>query len=256
MIRVGLTMVCTVLVSVCAFAQGPRPRMGRPSGDFALIRGEFGAANKVVQGAPYSAKAVTQFTQTMADGNHIQRITTASIVRDSQGRTRTERSLEAIGALSATGRATPTVVIFDPVAGMSFVLNFSNKTVRQEAIHTPPGGPEGRLRQPNLAVASKTEDLGTQIVQGVSAQGKRVTRTIPAGQDGNERAIDIVTETWYSPELQVVVMSKSSDPRYGETSYQLTNISRAEPDPALFTVPSDYTIQQRPTRPRGPAPAQ
>ena len=69
--------------------------------------------------------------------------------------------------------------------------------------------------------AAKTEDLGTQVMQGVSAQGKRVTRAIPAGKEGNEKEIDIVTETWYSPDLQVVVMSKTSDPRFGESVYQL-----------------------------------
>jgi hypothetical protein len=230
--------------------------MGRGPGDFAFIRGEFGVANKVVQSAPYTAKAVTQFTQTLADGNHIQRTTTASIARDSQGRVRTERSLEAIGAHSASGGRAPTVFIFDPVAGMSHVLNTSERTVREMPIHTLPSGGFGG-RQRNQAEL-KTEDLGTQVVQGVMAQGKRVTRTIAAGREGNERAIDIVTETWFSPDLQVVVMSKTSDSRFGETLYQLTSISRAEPDPALFTVPADYIMQQERARPRrgGPAPAQ
>ncbi len=63
------------------------------------------------------------------------------------------------------------------------------------------------------------------MIQGVSAQGKRVTRAIPAGKEGNEKEIDIVTETWYSPDLQVVVMSKTSDPRFGESVYQLNAIS-------------------------------
>ena len=103
--------------------------------------------------------------------------------------------------------------------------------------------------------AAKTEDLGTQTIQGVSAQGKRVTRAIPAGREGNEKEIDIVSETWYSPDLQVVVMSKTSDPRFGESVYQLNGITRAEPDPALFTVPSDYTVTQgRPMMHRGPGP--
>ncbi len=104
--------------------------------------------------------------------------------------------------------------------------------------------------------APKEEDLGAQVIQGLTAQGKRVTRTIPAGQVGNQRPIDIVTETWYSPDLQVVLMSKTSDPRFGETVYQLNHINRAEPDHSLFTVPSDYTVQQgRPTNP-GRRPAQ
>jgi hypothetical protein len=228
-------------------------------GDFSLVRAEFGMSNKVVPGAPYSAQAVTEFSQTMADGNRIQRTTTGSIARDSQGRTRAERSFGAIGALSAQRGAGKTVMIFDPVASKSYVLEPESRTARStpipaahsnEAAHAHEGPPR------NMASA-KTDDLGTQVMQGVNVQGKRVTRVIPAGKEGNEKEIDIVTETWYSPDLQVVVMSKTSDPRFGETVYQLSGLNRAEPDPALFAVPSDYSVKEgRPMGPmmrRGPA---
>ena len=68
----------------------------------------------------------------------------------------------------------------------------------------------------------------------------RTTRTISAGEIGNEKPIEIVTEVWTSPDLKTIVMSKRSDPRSGEQTFRLTNISRAEPDPALFTVPADF----------------
>jgi hypothetical protein len=245
------------LFALSLFAQPPGPRMGR--GDFALVRPEFGMSNKVVQGAPYSAQAVTEFTQTLSNGDHIQRTTTATIARDSQGRTRMERSFGAIGALSAERGTGKAVMIFDPVAGKSYVLDANNHTARSTPI------PAERLnatfharREPQSA---KTEDLGTQVIQGVSAQGTRITRVIPAGREGNEKEIDIVTETWYSPDLQVVVMSKTSDPRFGDSVYQLNAISRTEPDPALFTVPSDYTVKEGRPFPggrgrRGPAAAQ
>ena len=90
----------------------------------------------------------------------------------------------------------------------------------------------------------KMEDLGTQVMESVTVQGKRVTRTIPAGQIGNERPLQVVTETWYSPDLQAVVMSKTTDPRSGESVYKLTGVSRAEPDHSLFEVPSDYTVSE------------
>src|SRR6202011_304482 len=90
----------------------------------------------------------------------------------------------------------------------------------------------------------KTELLGTQIIEGVSAEGKRVTETIAAGKVGNERAIEVVNETWYSAELQTVVKSRHSDPRTGDVVYSLTNISRAEPDPTLFQVPADYKVRE------------
>jgi hypothetical protein len=92
----------------------------------------------------------------------------------------------------------------------------------------------------------KTEDLGKQNIEGVEAEGTRTTTTIPAGEIGNDRAIEIVSERWYSPELQVVVMTRHSDPRMGDTTYKLTNISRTEPAKSLFEVPADYTIKEGP----------
>ena len=89
----------------------------------------------------------------------------------------------------------------------------------------------------------KKEDLGKQLIEGVEAEGTRTTITIPAGEIGNERAIEIVSERWYSPELQLVVMTRHSDPRMGETTYKLTNINRNEPAKSLFEVPADYTIK-------------
>jgi len=90
------------------------------------------------------------------------------------------------------------------------------------------------------------EQLGKQNIGGVEAEGTRTTVTIAAGEIGNERPIEIVSERWYSPELELVVMTRHSDPRTGETTYKLTNINRAEPAKSLFEVPSDYTIKEGP----------
>jgi hypothetical protein len=234
------------LVATSLFAQGPGRHLGpRGEGDFALMRAEFGVPGKVVAGAPYSAQAVTQFTQTLANGDHVQRTMTASIARDSQGRTRVDRSISSVGALSAgAGVHARAIVIHDVVAGVSYALNPSTRTGSSMQIRTRPAGSEQardrRAASANSA-AAKTEDLGTQVIQGVSAQGTRVTRVIAAGQEGNEKEIDIVTETWRSADLQVIVQSKTSDPRFGETTYQLTGLNRTEPDPALFTT-AGYTI--------------
>jgi hypothetical protein len=91
-----------------------------------------------------------------------------------------------------------------------------------------------------------TEDLGSQTIEGVPATGVRTTRTIPAGQIGNEKPISIVTDVWTSPDLKTIVYSKRNDPRMGEQTFQLTNITRAEPDPSLFTVPADFKIIEGP----------
>lgn len=106
------------------------------------------------------------------------------------------------------------------------------------------GGPGGKgMRKEG---AGQTESLGTQLIEGVEAEGTRHKITIAAGEIGNERPIEIVSERWYSSELQAVVLSRRSDPRMGETSYRLTNISRAEPDRALFEVPADFTVSDSP----------
>ena len=89
----------------------------------------------------------------------------------------------------------------------------------------------------------KQESLGKRSVEGVEAEGTRETVTIPAGEIGNERAIEIVNERWYSNELQTVVMTRHSDPRFGETVYRLTNINRGEQPKTLFEVPGDYAVK-------------
>ncbi len=271
MIKPRYSIALPLILSMAAFGQPAAPGVGRRdpglappgSGDFAFVRGEFGITNQVVQGAPYTADSITEFTRTLADGNRIQRTTTSFVARDSEGRTRTERTLATIGPLAASPRGPlKTVFINDPVAGLGYVLDPDNRTARQ--MPAPFGsdarkgasrlGPQAfgpdRRAQPG---STRSEDLGAQTIQGLNAQGRRVTRTIPAGAAGNQRAIDSVTEIWYSAELHVIVMSKTSDPRFGESRYQLTNINRAEPDRSLFIVPQDYTLERGRSHPGGRA---
>lgn len=92
------------------------------------------------------------------------------------------------------------------------------------------------------------EELAQQVIEGVAATGTRTTTTIPAGTIGNAQEIRVISEQWFSPDLQVLVMTKHSDPRSGENTYKLTNIVRAEPDPSLFVVPPDYTVKARGVR--------
>ena len=94
-----------------------------------------------------------------------------------------------------------------------------------------------------------TEKLGKQTVEGVEAEGTRTTITIPAGTIGNERPIEIVSERWYSAELQTVVMTRHTDPRSGESVYRLTNIERADQPHTLFEVPADYQMKEGPAAP-------
>lgn len=102
--------------------------------------------------------------------------------------------------------------------------------------------------QPEEKPEDKSESLGKESIVGVAADGTRTTTTIPANAIGNERAIDIVRERWYSPDLQIVLRSKQEDPRFGETTYEVTKLDRTEPASSLFEVPSDYKINTADTR--------
>jgi hypothetical protein len=96
-----------------------------------------------------------------------------------------------------------------------------------------------------MSGTATSDSLGQEMIAGVPATGTRTTTVIPAGKIGNQLEIKIVSEQWFSEDLQVLVMTKHSDPRSGETTYRLSNISRAEPGAGLFEVPPDYTVKDR-----------
>jgi len=223
---------------------------GGPDDAIGFVGFEEDLGGKTISGAPFSATVSTQTTQTLSDGNHINRTSSGSIARDSQGRTRREMSLPAIGGWGTSGQAAPHVVfINDNVAGARYVLQPDKKVARKMAWrqHGRDGGPpRSEARRGGDQSSVTTTSLGTQTINGVTAEGTRTTRTIPAGAIGNANAIVITNERWYSPDLQIVVMSKRSDPFMGETTFQLTNIQKQEPDAALFQVPSDYSVKQGP----------
>jgi hypothetical protein len=227
-----------------------------------------GVPGGVVTGAPYSAEQVTEHVQTLADGTHItQPAQTTKLYRDSAGRTRTERSFPLPPGVLSKGSDTPSFIeIFDPVAGAHYTLEPRNHTARRMSMPSPPppppppttasGAPASRMiRQPAQRSAQSDppsqgqpprpqfsrESLGTQT-EGVPAEGSRTTVTYPIGAVGNDGPITTITETWTSSELKMVVLSKNSDPRSGESTTRLTNISRAEPDPSLFQIPADYDV--------------
>jgi len=107
------------------------------------------------------------------------------------------------------------------------------------------GGGGGRGGAMTAVGGGARETLDPQNIEGLNATGTRTTTTIPAGQVGNAQELKIISEQWFSDELQVLVMTKHRDPRSGETIYRLRNVLRAEPDPSLFTLPADYTVQER-----------
>jgi len=302
------TKILVVLIfagAVCVLAQEKGDVVYRTAG----VVGAGGLSVEVnrapVVGAPYSATTTNEHVQVLADGNRIVQTSTGTTARDSQGRTRQDTALPAIGNLSAAN-APHLVFIQDPIAQKSYTLNLIEKTAdvmlmrfegttaagekfliqmddkeptvvsgqasaiatqkimtgdaqktisEQAQVSTEDPGPQTIAAQKMSVYSQKVatgnaqvsrEDLGTQAMEGVVVTGVRMTRTIPAGQIGNEQPINIVTEVWTSPELKTVIMSKRSDPRMGEQTFRLTNITRAEPEPSLFAVPPDFRIVEGP----------
>jgi hypothetical protein len=227
----------------------------------------------VVLNAPFSADAVTTVTQTLGDGTKIEQRTTAKWYRDSTGRVRREQTVIGIDRLNPQGQP-QTTITFDTVPNdpMPYSLNPANRTARRTprgvqwfsvggdarlnyglSLSTGAGGfgparwytsetMRGQIASVPSDVRPIEESLGTRQIEGVKATGRRSTTTIPAGRIGNDRAIQIVEEQWESPELNMVISSRFSDPRTGVVEYRLTNINRSEPRADLFTVPADYTV--------------
>lgn len=239
----------------------------RQEGTFKLLGSRVGIG-KVVKGAPYSATAITEHKQTLSDGNQIIQKNEATYYRDSEGRTRIDQKLKTIGKWTTTGEPPRIITIFDPVAGNYYSLDPRTRIAlmdvrrvqkgpdpkpRPEPKPEPLAGPKPKeIKKPELdqhivtqqssGREKKKESLGTQVIEGVSAEGTRQTVTIPAGEIGNVSPIEIIDENWYSPELQVPVTTRHHDPRSGDTIYRLTNINRSEPARSLFEVPADYRI--------------
>lgn len=325
------------------------------SGDsaFQFFSQEKSFDNRLVTGAPFSADVVSETAQTLSDGTRIFQRSEGRIYRDSQGRTRSERTYQ----IGATSEQKQIINIYDPVHGLSYRLDSETRIARKsfyprhappqpptpvsssapvnatdsrkgnaprvtpgEAIkkiqpHYPPiakaanaSGPvqvqvlvdevgavfeayavsghpllwdaavqaargwvfkpsevSGRAvktrgiltfnfelideaSSPAQSAKSVTkpttnaERLDKRMVEGLECEGERWVTTMPAGAIGNDREIKTVNETWYSPELKITILSRRSDPRFGESSYSVTNITRSEPYTELFQPPSDYKL--------------
>jgi hypothetical protein len=209
-------------------------------------RFEMGLMGKTVTGAPYSAQIVSERNQTLSDGTHLTQKSSGAIYRDSSGRVRREKSMPALGSLTGSAQTPSAVFISDPVAGYHYVVHPDTKTVDRMPMPPAGAGKDRASRRLGNGAQVTTESLGTQTIEGVTAEGTRITKTIPAKTIGNDKAIQIVTERWYSQDLQIYVLVKHSDPWMGESSMRLTNITRTEPAASLFAVPSDFAVNDRP----------
>jgi hypothetical protein len=264
-------------VGIC-FAQSTIQLQNGPStgGPFSANAGTGQPfSGKVVTGRPFTAEFEVETDQTLADGSHVTGRQSLTVARDSQGRTYREE----IPGTPASGSSAPKVVyISDPVAKVNYVLGpdrAAHKTpmlslaaqagaatistsggsarLSLQTFATSYGGGTGpvqvgaqsaRPAQQLAPGAIDTKQLGSQVITGFTADGTGTTLTIPAGQVGNQNPLVIVTERWYSQDLEATVLAKHSDPRFGASSYQLSSVQQIEPPATLFQIPSGYTIEE------------
>jgi hypothetical protein len=228
---------------------------------------------QLVRNSPFSATLLVESTVRQPDGATSTKTTTSLLYRDKKGRTRSDRFGEQQVDPAALESVTPhSSVINDPVAGFTYTLDHAHTSARRSAFVYQPketagesagqtqatsarqhflpmpassGGENNGLSAGTAAgsSAAKTESLGTREIEGVLAEGTRVTMTLPAGAHGNEHPIQYVSERWYSLALQTVVLLKRSDPQGGETTYRLININLGEPSTSLFTMPANYKVR-------------
>jgi hypothetical protein len=278
--RTSLLLAMGLACQAALFAQTQPSAMGFQRAD-SLAAGRGGRGINIVPllrpetGKPFSAMVTTQTTQTLVDGTHVSQTTTMLEYRDADGRTRTEP--EKPVAWNIEIRDPVAGVMYGLNPGNKFAVKIVMPATPARPASPPvAGGRGGRsgggaadsgsdktalvrqaLQELNGAVAAiqaakdeakdnggnvTVEDLGTLTVNGVPARGTRVTTIVPVGAIGNDKQFRSVSERWFSPDLNVLIRSISTDPRFGTTTYELTNISRQAPDPSLFQVPADYRV--------------
>jgi hypothetical protein len=221
-----------------------------------LVLGGCGGGS-LFTGCPFSATIESESTQTLADGTHVQRKFKSLLYRDSAGRIRYE-----MFAPTDPDREFPEapnmIHIFDPVAGFWYILTPEPAVASRHRLDDPatsleqdnkpqhssaPAPVSASVRTPNPEPV--VERLGSQLMEGFSVTGRKITTTIPAGAEGNDRVLTLVTEIWESSVMGVTLLKKSSDPRSGDLVRRMTNLKETEPDAALFQVPPDYMIRER-----------
>jgi len=212
-----------------------------------------------VTGAPYSAVRTTTHVETLANGATITHTSQVKEARDSSGRTYFATVPDpAEGARGARSF----VRVFDPVNRES--ITWSSTSKQATVMHLPDpsqfqargmaaGASHGPGRFRGNSADAKTEDLGSKTLNGLVVNGTRTTRVIPAGAQGNSEALTVTHETWVSADLKLEVERIDTDPRFGTTTVEVSNINQAEPNAALFQAPAGFTVNERTMGQRGPA---
>jgi len=207
-----------------------------------------------VLNVPYSAQRRFTSVEKLADGTINRSESGGSEARDSKGRTYSsgERHWTYLDGKKNVLKSEMLYRIHDPVANTDTKWDSSSKEVR--VIHWPQSAPEDNAsktlcpavcnQDTMTALGTKIEKLGVKTIGGVVVEGTRSTYTVPAGQNNNDQPVNVVHESWYSPELKIVILETNDDPRSGRTRNELVDIVRGEPDVTQYQPPADYIVRE------------
>jgi hypothetical protein len=243
-------MIAWILLSLFGYtviAQTQHPNCPQSGKGYGIA----GAAASLT-GCPFSATVEGEIKQRLPDGTRIEKNLKALVYRDSAGRIRYEM-YPLIDRAKDFPEAPNMIHIFDPVAGFWYILTPEPPTASrhrlEERAATSEEDKNPQQSSPQISASvrllnsqSKEEQLGIKVMEGLSVIGRKITTTIPAGAESNDRLLTIVTEVWESSVMGITLLKKSSDPGSGDLVRRMTNLREAEPDAALFQIPAGYTI--------------
>ena len=259
----GLGALVLAGMALVVGAQGPPPPGGfgedGPGGgpmpgmfQFGGLMGGFGG--KTVTGKPVLATITITHTETLP-GNSISNTSTGTFARSADGSIYRDIKFTGIGPWVSPGKAQEFAFIRNVSQGMEYIVNVTKGTYQVFPIHEGDGRPDRKAdrkmdRPTGGNSANETvndnpsgsyTDPGTGTVYPVD--DRKVTRTIPAGEIGNQNAIVITSERLYSSALELLLENSHSDPRFGTTTYQLSNIGQS-PASSLFVPDPSFTEGQ------------
>jgi len=241
-------MALLAAIPAAAFAQGMTTQVRGGGGSMSADGSRWSSTARLaaaisipaaVTGQPYSGDEVREIVRTLQDGSRTTNKTVEQrVFRDSQGRTRVERPITIWRSPAPVTPMPPIVEISDPVAGRVCDLDTQNRVAHCSETHAKPGGAASARGGIGLAQSQTME-----IVDGVDTVVISSQRVISGRAQGYDRDIVQVKQTWFSPELGIVMQEKTSDPLNGENTFRIENFSRVEPSFVLFQIPADYTLQ-------------
>jgi hypothetical protein len=211
-----------VLLSVCALVSTVGLSQDLPAIPPSLDPTFWGRANE-----PYALK-LTQ-TSTTVSGNAPQtRVSEMNVYRDSAGRVRTETFYDSGKPMAVSLR--------DPAKNTMTNMMIVSKSASVISLPRPviPAPGEGWT----------VERLPSRVIDGIPVDGLRFTRTVPATAAGNGAPYTLIDEEWISSKLGVVLEQKTENQRTGTATKIVSQFKQAEPDPTLFSIPGDYSVQQ------------